>query len=156
MGFMLEIFDETDRALLRRLQIDASESLESLADKCSISTNTCWRRIKRLEEAGVIMGRVVLVDPEKVGLGQVVFVSVRTSDHSSEWLEKFAKAVKSMPEVTEFYRMAGDVDYLLKVNTRSVGDYDRVYKQLIEKIELADVSATFAMECIKNSTELPI
>jgi len=148
--------DDTDRFLLRALQIDAGTSLEALAAAASISLNTCWRRVKRLEETGVLMRRVALVDPEKAGLGQTVFVAIRTREHSAAWLERFAAAVRAIPEVVEFYRMAGDVDYLLKVQVASVKDYDRVYRSLIGRIDLADVSATFAMECIKNTTELPI
>jgi Lrp/AsnC family transcriptional regulator len=153
---MIENVDEKDRKILRALQSDATQSLESLAADLSMSTNTCWRRVKRLEEAGILKRRVALVDPEAVGLGQTVFVEVRTRDHSAAWLTKFAEAVKAMPEVIEFYRMAGDVDYLLKVQTQSVRDYDRVYRTLISKIDVANVSATFSMECIKNTTELPI
>ncbi len=152
----MENLDETDRLLLRALQADAGESLESLAAQANISVNTCWRRVKRLEEGGILLRRVALVDPDKVGLGQTVFVAIRTREHSAAWLERFAKAVRSLPEVVEFYRMAGDVDYLLKVQVASVQDYDRVYRQLISRIDLADVSATFAMECIKNTTELPL
>ncbi|WP_367179246.1 Lrp/AsnC family transcriptional regulator [Hyphomonas sp.] len=148
--------DDTDRAILRLLQSDASISLESMADRVSISVNTCWRRVKRLEEAGILSRRVALIDPEKVGLAQTVFVAIRTRDHSATWLQRFATAVQSIPEVIEFYRMAGDVDYLLKVQVRSVADYDRVYKALIARVDLADVSATFAMECLKNTTELPL
>lgn len=152
----MENIDDTDRVLLRALQADASESLEALAARASISVNTCWRRVKRLEESGVIQKRVALVDPEQVGLGQTVFVSIRTREHSADWVERFARAVRSIPEVVEFYRMAGDVDYLLKIQAGSVKDYDRVYRTLISRIDLADVSATFAMECIKNTTELPV
>lgn len=152
----MENIDDTDRFLLRGLQVDASTSLESLAAGASISLNTCWRRVKRLEETGVLMRRVALVDPEKAGLGQTVFVAIRTREHSAAWLERFAAAVRAIPEVVEFYRMAGDVDYLLKVQVASVKDYDRVYRSLISRIDLADVSATFAMECIKNTTELPL
>lgn len=152
----MENIDDTDRLILRALQADASTSLESLAAKASISVNTCWRRVKRLEEAGILLKRVALVDPEKAGLGQTVFVAIRTRDHSAEWLERFARTVRAIPEVVEFYRMAGDVDYLLKVQAGSVKDYDRVYRSLISRIDLADVSATFAMECIKNTTELPV
>lgn len=152
----MEKIDDTDRLILRALQADASTSLESLAAKASISVNTCWRRVKRLEETGILQKRVALVDPEKAGLGQTVFVAIRTRDHSAEWLERFAKTVRAIPEVVEFYRMAGDVDYLLKVQAGSVKDYDRVYRSLISRIDLADVSATFAMECIKNTTELPL
>ncbi|MEX1251656.1 MAG: Lrp/AsnC family transcriptional regulator [Hyphomonas sp.] len=148
--------DYTDRLLLRALQADASESLETLAARASISVNTCWRRVKRLEEAGIVQKRVALIDPERVGLGQTVFVAIRTREHSAGWVERFAKAVRAIPEVVEFYRMAGDVDYLLKVQVASVQDYDRVYRTLISRIDLADVSATFAMECIKNTTELPL
>lgn len=148
--------DETDRVILGLLQRDASVSLESLAAAVSISVNTCWRRVKRLEEAGILARRVALIDPEKVGLGQTVFVAIRTRDHSAAWLGRFAEVVAAVPEVVEFYRMAGDVDYLLKVQVRSVADYDRVYKSLISRVELADVSATFAMECLKNTTELPL
>ncbi len=153
---MEEKIDETDRVLLRSLQSDARLSLEALAEAASISLNTCWRRVKRLEDAGVIARRVALIDPDRVGLGQTVFVAIRTREHSAAWLGRFAEAVRSIPEVIEFYRMAGDVDYLLKVQVASVADYDRVYKQLISKVELADVSATFAMECLKNTTELPV
>ena len=112
--------------------------------------------MERLEETGVLQKRVALIDPERVGIAQTVFVSIRTRDHSAAWLQKFASTVRAIPEVVEFYRLAGDVDYLLKVQARSVADYDRVYKALISRIDLADVSATFSMECIKNTTELPI
>src|SRR3990167_9385526 len=110
----MENIDDTDRLILRALQADASTSLESLAAAASISVNTCWRRVKRLEEAGDLLRRVGLVDPESVGLGQTVFVAIRTREHSADWVERFAKGVRSLPEVVEFYRMAGDVDYLLK------------------------------------------
>lgn len=152
----MENVDETDRRILRLLQSDAELSLESIAEKVSVSVNTCWRRIKRLEEAGVLARRVALVDPEKVGLAQTVFVAIRTREHSAAWLDRFATAIRSIPEVIEFYRMAGDVDYLVKVQVGNVADYDRVYKSLISRIDLADVSATFAMECLKNTTELPL
>lgn len=148
--------DETDRQILKILQADSTTSLESIADRLSVSVNTCWRRVKRLEDDGVIQSRVAICDPEKLGLGQTVFVAIKASDHSSAWLETFAKTVKNIPEVVEFYRMAGEVDYLLKIAVSSVSDYDRVYKSLIAKIEVGDVSATFAMECLKNTTELPI
>lgn len=148
--------DETDRQILRQLQRDATTSLESLAEQLSVSVNTCWRRVRRLEEQGVLTARVAICDPDSLGLGQTVFVAIRTNDHSAKWLETFAQTVSRIPEVVEFYRMAGDVDYLLKIVVGSVSDYDRVYKSLIKQIEIADVSATFAMECLKNSTELPV
>lgn len=150
------MIDETDRQILRCLQQDATTSLESLADQLSVSVNTCWRRVRRLEEQGVLKGRVAICDPDALGLGQTVFVAIRTRDHSAKWLKSFARTVSEIPEVVEFYRMAGDVDYLIKIIVGSVGDYDRVYKSLISQIEIADVSATFAMECLKNTTELPV
>lgn len=152
----MSIIDETDRQILRQLQQDATTSLESLAEQLSVSVNTCWRRVRRLEESGVLQARVAICDPDQLGLGQTVFVAIRTRDHSAAWLKSFAKTVTAIPEVVEFYRMAGDVDYLLKIVVGSVGDYDRVYKALISKMEIADVSATFAMECLKNTTELPL
>ena len=153
---IMENIDDTDRRILKILQADSTVSLEAIADQLSVSVNTCWRRVRRLEESGIIQARVAICDPEKLGLAQTVFVAIKTSDHSSAWLKKFDKTVTAIPEVVEFYRMAGDVDYLLKIAVRSVADYDRVYKSLISKIEVADVSATFAMECLKNTTELPI
>ena len=150
------MIDEIDRQILRQLQHDATTSLESLAERLSVSVNTCWRRVRRLEETGVLKSRVAICDPDMLELGQTVFVAIRTRDHSAKWLQSFANTVARIPEVVEFYRMAGEVDYLLKIVVGSVGEYDRVYKSLIEQIEIADVSATFAMECLKNTTELPI
>lgn len=152
----MENFDDKDREILKILQADSTVSLETIAARVSVSVNTCWRRVRRLEESGIIQARVALCDPEKLGVGQTVFVAIKTRDHSSAWLKKFAATVTAIPEVIEFYRMAGDVDYLLKIAVSSVADYDRVYKSLISKTEVADVSATFAMECLKNTTELPI
>ena len=151
-----EEIDANDRAILKALQKDASISLEALAGELSLSTNACWRRVKKLETRGVIERRVALVSPEAVGLNVTVFVSVKTDDHSAEWLEKFAKATASIAEVVEFYRMAGDVDYLLKLLVSDVADYDRVYKKLIAAAALSDVSASFAMERIKYETAVPI
>ncbi len=152
----MTIIDETDRQILRHLQRDATTSLESLAELLSVSVNTCWRRVRRLEENGILKSRVAICDPDQLDLGQTVFVAIRTRDHSAKWLESFATTVTKIPEVVEFYRMAGDVDYLLKIVVGSVSDYDRVYKSLIKQMEIADVSATFAMECLKNTTELPL
>nr|WP_018996754.1 Lrp/AsnC family transcriptional regulator [Hirschia maritima] len=150
------MIDATDKQILRLIQRDATLSLENIASKVDVSVNTCWRRVKHLEETGIISGRVAIVDPESVGLGQTVIVSIKTNNHSSEWLERFTEKTKNIPEVVEFYRMAGEVDYLLKIVVNTVADYDRVYKQIIADMEISDVSATFAMECIKNTTELPL
>lgn len=151
-----ENLDHTDLRLISALQADASTPLEVLAANISVSVNTCWRRIKRMEELGIIRGRVTLIDPALVNLGQTVFMAVRTSDHSEAWMKRFCRIVDRIPEVQEFYRMAGEVDYLLKIQCRDVGGYDRVYKSIISQIEIADVSASFAMERIKFTTALPV
>lgn len=156
MAGQFEKFDENDKRILSALQRDASISLEKLAERLSLSTNACWRRVRRLESSGVIERRVAIVSPEAVGLSVTVFVSVKTDDHSADWLQRFAKATAAIAEVVEFYRMAGDVDYLLKLLVRDVADYDRVYKKLIKEAALSDVSASFAMERIKCETAVPI
>lgn len=156
MSDMSKIFDDTDRKILKHLQKDASVSLESIAEDVSVSLNTCWRRVQALEKAGVIRRRVALLDQDKVGLPLTVFVSVRTDDHSQDWAERFAEAAKEIPQIIEFYRLAGDVDYLLKMTVASVSDYDRVYQKLIANVKLSDVSASFAMERMKFTTELPL
>lgn len=153
---MAKDIDENDRQLLKALQHDAAQSLEKLAEQLCLSTNNVWRRIKRLEESGVIQRRVAIISPEKVGMAMTVMVAVKTNDHSAAWLEKFQSAASAIEEVTEFYRMAGDVDYLLKIVVRDVADYDRVYKKLIAAVPLSDVSASFAMERIKYETAIPI
>ncbi|HEX6959288.1 MAG TPA: Lrp/AsnC family transcriptional regulator [Ferrovibrio sp.] len=149
-------FDRTDLRILAALQEDASLSLNDLAGSVNLSTNACWRRVKRLEEAGVIRKRVALLDPQAVGCGVTVFVAVRTSQHTHDWLDAFAKAVRRIPEVVEFYRMSGDLDYLLKILVADIAHYDRVYKRLIKEISLTDVSASFAMEQIKYTTAVPL
>ena len=148
--------DSTDVRLLALLQKDASLSLSDIADKVSLSQNACWRRIKRLEEDGVIEKRVALLSPEKLGVGVTVFVSIRAGEHTEKWLETFTAAVRKMPEVVEFYRMAGEVDYLLKLQVADIAAYDRAYKSLIRAAKLMDVSAAFAMEEMKRTTELPL
>ncbi len=148
--------DANDRNILNALQQDASLSLENLAAKLSLSTNACWRRIKRMEADGVIDRRVAIVEPEAVGLGMTAFVAVKTNDHSDKWLEKFAAAAASIEEIVEFYRMAGEVDYMIKLLVRDMSDYDRVYKKLIKAVPLSDVSASFAMERIKYTTAVPV
>jgi Lrp/AsnC family transcriptional regulator len=148
--------DQLDIKILTELQRDASMPVADLAQMVGLSTNACWRRIKRLEEAGIIRARVALLDPQKLGLGVTVFVAVRTNEHNDDWLQQFAKAVDSIPEVVEFYRMSGDVDYLLRLQVADIADYDRVYKQLIKKVRLTDVSSTFAMEQIKYTTAIPV
>jgi Lrp/AsnC family transcriptional regulator len=148
--------DRLDRHILQLLQADATASVQALGERVGLSHNACWRRIKRLEEAGVIRKRVALVDAKQVGHGVTVFVTVRTSHHTEEWLEKFASGVAALPEVMEFYRMSGDVDYLLKVLVADIAEYDRFYKKLIRIAPLHDVSSSFAMEQVKYTTEVPV
>lgn len=148
--------DEADIRILRVMQEDATLSVAAIAEQVHLSHNACWRRIKRLEEAGVIGRRVTLLDPAALGLDMTVFVTIRASEHSEEWLNNFASVVRSIPEVVEFYRMTGDVDYLLKLRVQNITAYDAVYKQLIRTVRLTDVSATFAMEELKHTTALPL
>ena len=148
--------DDIDLAILRELQRDCSRSVEAIGKAVGLTQNPCWRRIRRLEEEGVITGRVALVDPSKVGAGVVVYVSIRTNQHSEKWLDQFSKAVANVPGVVEFYRMSGDVDYLMKILVRDIADYDRIYKELIRASELYDVSSTFAMEQMKYTTAVPL
>jgi len=148
--------DDPDIRILAILQEDATLSIANIAAKANMSHNACWRRIKRLEESGVISQRVTLLDASKLGLDMTVFVSIRAAEHSEEWLKKLTDAVRDIPEVVEFYRMTGDVDYLLKLRVESIGAYDAVYRRLIKTVRLTDVSSTFSMEEIKCTTALPL
>jgi Lrp/AsnC family transcriptional regulator len=148
--------DLTDRKILSLLQGDASLSVAEIGSRVGLSSTPCWKRIQRLEADGVIQRRVALVDQDKIGLGITVFVSIETGDHSQDWLGKFADMVGAMPEVMEFYRMAGDVDYMLRVVVPDIQGYDTFYKKLIASIPLKNVTSRFAMEKIKATTALPI
>lgn len=148
--------DATDRKILTLLQNDASLSLADIADKVNLSPTPCWRRIQKLEEAGVIAKRVALLDAARLNLGVTAFVAVKTSQHNAAWLDRFAKAVANIPEIVEVYRMSGDVDYLLRVVVPDIAGYDAVYKKLIKNVELTDVSSSFAMEKLKSTTALPL
>ncbi|MGE0719838.1 MAG: Lrp/AsnC family transcriptional regulator [Alphaproteobacteria bacterium] len=148
--------DEIDMKILALLQEDCALSNAEIAERVGLSATPCWRRIRALEEAGVIRGRVALLDRDKLGVGVTVFVSVRTNQHNPEWLARFAAAVERIPEVVEFYRMAGEVDYLLRIVVPDIAAYDGVYKRLIAAIDLYDVSSAFAMEEIKWTTALPL
>lgn len=146
-----------DRHILHLLQRDASISLKELADTVGLSTTPCWKRVKRLEEEGYVAGRVTLLNPEKLGLGLSVFVQIKTQRHDRAWLEEFAETVSEFEEVVEFYRMAGEWDYMLRVVVSDIAAYDHVYKRLIANTEgLTNVSAGFAMEQIKYTTALPL
>jgi|TARA_Y100000310_G_scaffold286719_1_gene311132 Lrp/AsnC family transcriptional regulator len=148
--------DSTDRKILELLQEDASRSIEQIAQAVNLSSTPCWKRIRRLESDGVIHKRVVLLDPDKVGAGMVVFVEIRTNDHSAQWLSRFKTAVENMPEVLDFYRMAGDIDYLLRVVVPTMDAFNEFYKRLIGRIPFSNVTSSFAMERIKYTTALPI
>ena len=148
--------DAIDRKILSLLQEDATLSIAQIGERVGLSQTPCWKRIQRLEATGVIERRVALLSPEKLGLGLTVFVSVETNDHSQAWLSRFAEEVSSMPEVLEFYRMAGDVDYMLRVVVPDMQAYDRFYKRLIEALPLKNVTSRFAMERVKSTTALPI
>jgi Lrp/AsnC family transcriptional regulator len=148
--------DRIDRHILQILQCDSTLSIQQMGEQVGLSHNACWRRIKRLEEAGIIRKRVALVDPHKLGYGVTVFVTVRTNQHNEQWLDKFARGVAALPEVMEFYRTSGDIDYLLKVLVSDIAEYDRFYKKLIAIAPLSDVSSNFAMEQVKYSTEVPV
>lgn len=148
--------DSTDIRILAVLQQDASLPVAAIAESVNLSQNACWRRIKRLEDEGVIKKRVALLDATKLGIGVTVFVTVRTGEHSEDWSENFSTAVARMPEVMEFYRLSGDADYLLKVQIPDIHAYDVFYKRLIQAAKLTDVSSAFSMEEIKQTTALPL
>ena len=153
---MEEKLDNLDRSILRNLQEDATLSADALAEKVSLSRNACWRRMKNLEDRGVIRKRVVLVDADSVGLGLTVLVMVRTNEHAADWADKFRAVIKNMPEITGAFRMSGDLDYMLRVSVRDVKAYDAFYQRLTSKLKLTDISASFVMEDIKDTTALPI
>ena len=148
--------DAIDRKILIALQEDASLSVAEIGQRVGLSSTPCWKRIQRLEAEGVIQRRVALVDQDKIGLGITVFVSIETDDHSQEWLGRFATLVSEMPEVMEFYRMAGDVDYMLRVVAADMQSYDAFYKRLIAAVPLKNVTSRFAMEKVKSTTILPV
>ena len=150
------VLDDLDCRLLAELQLDASESIEALGRRVGLSRNACWNRIKRLEEAGIIAQRVVLVDPRRINLGLTVFIAVRTNEHDPEWLETFERETKAMPEIQGVYRTSGDLDYLIRARVPDVAAYDALYQRLIRRVRLADVSASFVMQEIKETTALPM
>ena len=148
--------DEIDRRILRALQQDARLTTAQLAERIGLSTTPCWRRINRLQEQGIIRARVALLDRKALNAGVTVFVAVRTSQHSAQWLGRFAKAVASFPEVMDCYRMSGEIDYLIRLALPDIEAYDAFYKRLIARVELSDVTSMFAMEEIKSTTRLPL
>ncbi len=148
--------DAYDKKILALLQADGTLTVADIAGRVGLSTTPCWRRIRNLESEGYIAKRIVLLDAAKINCGVTVFVRLRTRHHDQAWLERFARAIRDIEEVVEVHRLSGDVDYLLKVMVPSIGGYDSVYKRLIEAIDLDDVSSSFVMETLKETTELPL
>ena len=148
--------DAVDKKILGILQADTTLTVADIAKEVGLSTTPCWRRIQKLETACVIRSRVALLDAKKLNAGVTVFVSIRTDKHDAAWYQGFSRAVNAFPEVVEFYRMSGDIDYLLRVVVPDIGAYDRFYQRLITQVELYDVSSSFSMEQIKYTTALPL
>lgn len=148
--------DNVDRQILAILQDDASLPVAEIASRVNLSQTPCWRRIQKMEEAGIIARRVALVDPDKIGLGLTVFVELETGDHSRDWFDRFAAAIEQLPQAMEIYRMAGDVDYLLRVTVENMAAFDRFYQRLISLVPLKNVTSRFAMERVKFTTAFPV
>lgn len=148
--------DQTDLKILALLQEDASRSVASIAEQVNLSQTPCWRRIQRLQASGVIERSVAILNPRAIGMDLTVLVAIETNDHSSEWLTRFRDVLAAMPEVMEVYRMAGDIDYLLRVAVRDMADYDDFYTRLIDQVPLKNVSSRFAMERVKFTTAYPL
>lgn len=151
-----ETLDRFDRAILAHLQENATIPISELAEKVGLTSTPCWRRIQKLESRGIIQKRVTLLDPKQLNLGVTVFIAVRTNEHRFDWFESFHKLVSAIPEVVDFYRVAGSTDYLLKVVVSDIADYDNIYKTLIKGADLADVTSMFVIEEIKHTTALPL
>ena len=148
--------DEVDQKLLALMQADSTTAIAELADKVGLSPTPVWKRIQKLEQAGVITGRVALVDPERVGIGLIVFVAIEAHEHTPDWMASFNAALDAMPEVMDAYRMAGEVDYMLRVAVTGMAAFDDFYKRLIAAVPLKNVTSRFAMERLKHSTAYPL
>jgi Lrp/AsnC family transcriptional regulator len=148
--------DATDRKILNLLQTDASLTVKQIAEQIPLSVTPCWKRIQKMEEQGLIRARVALLDAKMVNANVTVFVAIKTQHHTIEWIDRFNSEVSQLPEVMEIYRMSGDIDYLLRVVVSSIEAYDQFYKTLIQRIDLSNVTSSFAMEQMKYTTALPI
>ena len=148
--------DDRDISILREVQRDAALSIEDLAERVNLSRNACWRRLKQLEDKGIIRGRVALLDAAKLNLGLTAFIAIRTSSHDQKWLDAFSAAVRDISEIVGVYRTTGETDYMLQAVVPDIAGYDQLYKRLIAKVPLTDVSASFVMEKVKETTELPV
>lgn len=154
--YIIDIMDSFDKKILQILQQNCTAPVHEVAERVGLSTTPCWRRIQSMEKSGVIKARVVLVDPEKLNVGLTVFVMVKTNQHNPEWLDNFSKTIKDIPEIMEFYRLSGDIDYLLRIVVPDMKAFDTFYKKLITHADFSDISSSFAMEEIKYTTQLPI
>ena len=150
------MLDELDRKILATLQVDSSLSVQEIGDRVGLSSTPCWRRIQKLESTGYIRRRVALLNADKLNLGVSVFIAVRTNQHNAEWAERFKKTVIGFPEVVDFFRLSGDVDYLIRAVVPDIAAYDAVYKKLIRAADFMDVSSSFAMEELKFTTTMPL
>ncbi len=148
--------DNIDLKLLTELQRNADLPLEELGNRVGLSRNACWRRVRAMQSQGIIRARVVLLDAAKLGVGLEVFMQIRAAAHDASWLEKFARTTRATPEITGVYRMTGDLDYLIRARVADMAGYDRLYQTLISRVPMGDVSASFVMEEIKDTTELPL
>ena len=148
--------DDKDRHILRELQRNAAITIEDLAGRVHLSRNACWRRVKQLEDDGIIRARVALLDQSRINLGLTAFIAIRTSQHDEKWLARFSAAVKDIPEIIGVYRTTGETDYMLQAVMPDIAGYDRLYKRIIAKVPLTDVSSFFVMEKVKETTELPL
>ena len=148
--------DVNDIKILRQLQKNASLSIEEISDRIALSRNACWRRIRRLEDDGIINKRVAIVNADALDLGQMVIVLISTNSHDPKWLSLFRSAIAEMPEIMGAHRMSGDLDYILRVRVRDVRAYDKFYQRLISKVPISNVSSSFVMEDLKDSTDLPL
>lgn len=148
--------DEIDRKILRQLQRECDVSLDTLSQEVGLSRNACWRRIKQMQQSGLIRKRVALLNAELLGLGLTVYIQVRAEKHTAGWSADFARATRLIPEITGVFRMSGDLDYLLRAHVADMAGYDRLYQKMIAEVPMADVSASFVMESIKDTTELPL
>lgn len=156
MTLMAQEIDAIDRKILRALQRDASASQRELAEQVGLSQNACWRRLKRLEDSGLIKGRTIRLDPGELGLGLTVFMMIRTRNHSKAWLEQFRREALAIDSIIDIYRIAGDYDYLLKVMAADMNGFDRIYQRLIANLELETVTSLITMEAIADSRDLPV
>jgi len=148
--------NEIDKKILSLLQINADIPIAELSKKVNLSSTPCWLRINKLYKQGYIKKKVVVIDRVKINLSTVAFVQIRTSQHNMAWSKKFVEGVKEMDEVVEFYRLSGTTDYLLKVLVPSIDKFDEFYKKLTDKIDLSDVTTSFSMEELKQTSSLPL